>query len=163
MRKIILKIIGNGFLYGVYAFLLCFLMGYFVFPIKTLLSVSIPIAICAIIINGAIYTRFTKPIKILEKINISIDNLENVLLQAPANHFIENDIVSGKLCLTDKRLIFKSHTEQEFEWIKSDLHTMVFYPSFKNKGGEFTVKNKADKRLAFEVDQIKMWKNELKK
>ena len=161
MRKTIVKIISNGFLYGVYTVLLCFCIGYFIMPLKTLLMFSIPIALCSMILNGAIYTRFTKPVKVLEKIKINKEDFENVMIEAPANHLIDGDIVSGKLCLTDKRLLFKSHEQEEFTWDKSELHTMVFYRSFKNKGGEFTLKNKADRRLMFEVDQLKSWKTVL--
>ncbi|MDR6763461.1 hypothetical protein J2Y38_003682 [Flavobacterium sp. 2755] len=158
MKETIVKIISNGFLYGVYTIFLCFCIGYFIMPLKTLLIFSIPIALCSMILNGAIYTRFTKPVKVLEKIQINTEDSENVMIEAPANHLIDNDIVSGKLCLTDKRLLFKSHKQEEFVWDKAELHTMVFYRSFKNKGGEFTLKNKADRRLMFEVDQLKSWK-----
>ncbi len=161
MLKTILKVFGNGALYGVYAFLFCFLMGYFVLPFNTLLSYSIPIALCAMIINGAMYSRFTKPVKVLEKIVINTNNSETLIIQSPANHLIDNDIVSRKLCLTDQRLLFKSHSDQEFEWNKSELHSLNSYPSFKNKGGEFTLKNEENRRLMFEVDEIKAWKNEL--
>lgn len=163
MRETIAKIISNGFLYGVYTVFLCFCIGYFIMPLKTVLMFSIPIALCSMILNGAIYTRFTKSAKILEKIKINTEDLENVVIETPANHLIDNDIVSGKLCLTNKRLLFKSYQQEEFVWDKSELHTMVFYRSFKNKGGEFTVKNKADRRLMFEVDHLKSWKTELLK
>ncbi|WP_291150792.1 hypothetical protein [Flavobacterium sp. UBA7680] len=165
MKETIVKIISNGFLYGVYAFLLCFCLGIIIahLPLGLFLEISIPIALCSMILNGAIYTRFTKSVKVLEKIQINTEDFENVMIEAPANHLIDNDIVSGKLCLTDNRLLFKSHEQKEFVWDKAELHTMVFYRSFKNKGGEFTLKNKEDRRLMFEVDQLKSWKTALLK
>lgn len=164
MMKTIIKIIGNGLFYGVATLFLCFCIGYFRgnLPLKTIFTISTPIAFSAMIINGAIYTRFTKPVKVLEKIIIKTEESESVIIEVPANHLIDGDIVSGKLCLTNNRLLFKSHDLQEFTWIKSDLHSMTFYPSFKNKGGEFTLKDKTDRKLMFEVDVIKIWKNELK-
>ncbi|WP_269237597.1 hypothetical protein [Flavobacterium flavigenum] len=161
MMKIVIKIIGNGLFYGIAIFILCFCIGYFNgnMPLKNILGISTPIALFALIINGVMYTRFTKSIKILERITIKIEDFESFIIEAPANHLIGGDIVSGKLCLTDKRLIFKTHQGQEFIWEKSELHTMVFYPSLKNKGGEFTVENEAGRKLMFEVDHLKLWKN----
>ncbi|KUJ62959.1 hypothetical protein AR687_06085 [Flavobacteriaceae bacterium CRH] len=127
-------------------------------PLKNIFQIAMPIAIFSMLLNGAIYTRFTKPVKVLERITITTQDSETALIEAPANHLIDGDIVSGKLCLTDKRLLFKSHELEEFIWIKSELHTINFYPSFKNKGGEFTVKNQENRRLMFEVDEIKSWK-----
>jgi hypothetical protein len=160
--KIIIKIIGNGLFYGVATFFICYCLGFYL-PTEIFLKISTPIALFSMILNGAIYTRFTKPVKVLEKITIKIPDFESFVIEAPANHLIDGDIVSGKLLLTDKNLIFKSHQFEEFLWVKSELHTMTFYPSFKNKGGEFTVKNKNDRKLMFEVDQIKIWKNALLK
>lgn len=163
MMKTVIKIIGNGLFYGIAVYILCFCIGYFIsnIPLKTIIVISTPIALFALILNGVIYTRFTKPVKVLESITIKIQDSESFIVEAPANHLIEGDIVSGKLCLTDNRLIFKSHEQEEFSWTKSELHTMVFYPSLKNKGGEFTVKNESGRKLMFEVDQLKSWKNVL--
>ena len=163
MIKTVIKIIGNGFFYGIAIFLLCFCIGYFNgnIPVKTIVKISTPIALFALILNGAIYTRFTKPLKMLDSIVIKTENFESFITEAPANHLIDGDIVSGKLRLTDKRLIFKAHHLEEFIWQKSELHTMVFYPSLKNKGGEFTVKDNNDRRLMFEVDALKAWKKQL--
>lgn len=161
--KTVISIIGNGLFYGIAIFLLCFCIGYFNgnIPVKIIMKISIPIALFALIVNGAIYTRFTKPVKILESIVIKTENIEIMIIDAPANHLIDGDIVSGKLCLTDKRLIFKAHHQEEFIWQKSELHTMVFYPSLKNKGGEFTLKDNNDRKFMFEVDALKLWKKQL--
>lgn len=165
MVKTIIKILGNGFLYGIYTLIICFCLGYFVanMPLKNIFEISVPLALCSTILNGSIYTRFTKSKKKLERIVINTQTSEIFIIEAPANHLIAGDIVSGKLCLTNKRLLFKSFEEEEFVWEKSELHTMTFYPSFKNKGGEFTVKDKREIKLMFEVDEIKNWKNELLK
>lgn len=165
MMKTVIKIIGNGLFYGITVYVLCFCIGYFIsnMPLKTIIVISTPIALFALILNGAIYTRFTKSVKVLESITIKTEDSESFITEAPANHLIDGDIVSGKLCLTNKRLIFKTHQQEEFIWLKSELHAMIFYPSFKNKGGEFTVKNESDRKLMFEVDELKYWKNVLLK
>jgi hypothetical protein len=43
------------------------------------------------------------------KINVDIESGEQILKEAGANHFRGLEGVGGKLVLTDKRLIFKSH------------------------------------------------------
>jgi hypothetical protein len=44
-----------------------------------------------------------------EGITIDLAHDERVLLEAPANHLLKHEGVGGKLWLTDKRLVFKSH------------------------------------------------------
>jgi hypothetical protein len=47
--------------------------------------------------------------RLLEKINIETDNDETIIKEGGANHFKGMEGVGGKLVLTDKRLLFKSH------------------------------------------------------
>lgn len=156
-------IFGNGLYWGIIFFVVSFCIGYFNsdIPLKTILMISIPIAFLALIINGAMYSRFTKPLKTLEKIEIKIEDDEDLAIATPANHLINDDMISGKLGLTNKRLIFKTYQQEEFAWTKSELHTIVYYRSFKNKGGEFTTNDKNNRKLVFEVDQLKLWKDAL--
>ena len=135
-------------------------MGHFIInlPIKDNLLISILIGISALIINGAIYSRFTKSTKILEVIKIEIDTPETMIIEAPANHLINDDIVSGKLCLTKNELIFKAFNQEKFIWNINNLNSMKFYASIKNSGGEFTMLNENNRKIMFEVDNLKAWK-----
>ena len=130
-------------------------------PLQTILVISIPIGLLALVVNGAMYSRFAKPLKVLERIEIKTDGRETVIIEAPANHLIGDDLISGKLCLTDKRLVFKTHLQEEFSWVKSELQEMDFYRSFKNKGGEFIIRDVNNRKLMFEVEHLKLWKNVL--
>ena len=47
--------------------------------------------------------------RLLEKINIEISPNEVIIKEGGANHFKGLESVGGKLVLTDKRLLFKSH------------------------------------------------------
>ncbi len=47
--------------------------------------------------------------RLFKKITIEIPEGERVIKEAGANHFKGKESVGGKLVLTDKRLIFKSH------------------------------------------------------
>ncbi len=53
-------------------------------------------------------TRFLSS-RLLNKITIEIQNNERLVKEAGANHFKGKEGVGGKLVLTDKSLIFKSH------------------------------------------------------
>lgn len=68
--------------------------------------------------------------KLYTKINIDIPDYECVIKEGGANHFKGKEGVGGKLVLTDKRLIFKSHKfniqnhQEDFELNQiTDLHT----------------------------------------
>ena len=163
MTKRVLNIFSNGLPWGIAFFAISFSIGYCnsEMTLKDIFLVSAPVALLALVINGSIYSRFTKPLKVLQGIEIKIHKHEVVIISAPANHLIDGDIMSGKLCLTQTRLIFENLQLEEFVWAKSELHSMVFYRSFKNQGGEFTIKDKNDRRLVFEVDYLKSWKSAL--
>jgi len=145
------KIAGNGWVYGIYYFLLCHLLGFiFNIPAKSVLKISIPIALGTLIMNGLIYSRFTKREKALK-------------LEGIANHLVEGDLVSGKLCVTEHDLIFLSHNKVEYRWSLISFASFNFYPTIFNKGGEFVIKDENGRKLMFEVDHIKSWKNQFLK
>lgn len=108
MKDKIKSIVGNGLPYGILFFGLSFLLGYLIhlgFQKSLLMSASI--GIFTLLGIGLVHSRFAKPLKVLEDISIQLDASETILLQAPANHLIEDSLVPGKLFLTDQRLIFK--------------------------------------------------------
>jgi hypothetical protein len=157
------KVIGNGFAYGIYYFLLSHLMGFiFNIPAKSVLKISVPIALGTLLINGLIYSRFTKRVKKLQAITFKDADIANAKLQDIANHLIADDLVSGKLCLTESELIFISFDNQEYRWPLTTFSSFNFYPTIFNKGGEFVIKDENSRKLMFEVDYIKPWKNHLK-
>jgi len=161
--KTITAIFQNGLYWGIAFFALSFCIGWCnsSMPLETILGISIPIGLLALVVNGAMYSRFAKPLKVLERIEINTDGRETLILEAPANHLNGDDLISGKLCLTDKSLVFKTHLQEEFSWAKSELQEMDFYRSFKNKGGEFIVKDGNNRKLMFEVEHLKLWKDAL--
>lgn len=162
MIDMLKKIGGNGIAYGIYYFLICHLIGFAGgMEAKSVLKVSVPISLFGMIANGLMYSRFTKRNKILEQINFDTEDTANTKLEAIANHLIDDDLVSGKLCLTENELIFRSHKQEEYRWNLSSFDSFNFYPAFFNKGGEFVIKTKEGRKLMFEVDLIKSWKKAL--
>lgn len=55
------------------------------------------------------YFRKFGQTQLVDKIKIDIAENERVILEGGANHLVKSEAVGGKLLLTDKRIIFKSH------------------------------------------------------
>ncbi len=155
--------IFNGLTYGIVFFILSFISYcVFNFPVQKAALYSLPIAGVALIINGLIQSRFTKSSKTLQKITISLEDFEILKIEAPANHIIDDDLISGKLFLTEKRLVFISFEQEKYTWFLINLHSFKFHPSIFNTGGEFIVTDDNQNKLVFEVHEIKTWKKALK-
>ncbi|MES1182022.1 MAG: hypothetical protein ABUL44_04420 [Flavobacterium sp.] len=160
------SVLGNGLPYGILFFGLSFFLGQYLFHValqKTLLMSSI-LGLSALLLNGFIYNRFSKPLKKLEEISTKVDKHELLLLEAPANHLIDDSLVPGKLFLTDRRLIFKAYEADEnvpplFLWDLVHLTPVDFSGSIWNAGGEFLFKTKEGFSLMFEVNKLKPWKD----
>ncbi|MDI3321199.1 hypothetical protein [Pinibacter soli] len=161
-----IKILRNGISYGVAMFVLAYIFGtYYHFSSQDTLLASSFMSIAALLANGLIHRKYTKPVKVLQAINITLQDSETVKLQTPANHTMDENAVPGKLFLTDKRLAFvpcqqDEQTQQVHSWSLTDQHSFKFYPTIFNAGGEFII-NCSDHQLVFEVDELKAWKRSL--
>ena len=103
----------------------------------------------------------------MESLSIILNDTESLLLQAPANHLIDGNLVPGKLSLTDKRLVFTAFKAAEngqrvYQWDSTTLTPHGFYKSIWNAGGEFLLKPEGDIAIMFEVNRLKPWKEALK-
>lgn len=165
MQKI-RDVLGNGFPYALSFFAISFALGYLVpgLSLKMVLAASVVIGVAAWLANGLLFSRFTKPVKKLQSIVLPNAFLHEVVLEAPANHLIDESMVSGKLFLTAESLIFVAHESyREGEkpakyWTLSQLAPERFYPSFLNAGGVFLLTVNDASTLTFEVDKLKPWK-----
>ena len=126
-----------------------------------LLLVSVAGGLACGLILGSVQSRFTKSYKTLRAINIELENDEDLKLDRPANYIKDEHLISGKLFLTQKRLLFKSYKAEEYHWLLSDLQDFKFHPSLFNIGGEFVIDTKQQAKIVFEVDNIKLWKRSL--
>jgi hypothetical protein len=166
MKQKIIAIIGNGYFYGLAFFVLSLLLGYYLTSIgwQKNIGMAFIMGVSALLVNGLLYSRFSQPLKCLENISVELDGSEKLLLEAPANHLIQNNLLPGKLFLTDRRIIFRSYgtdkvTLEEVSWNRLDLVPAGFFRSIQNSGGEFLLKKKDDVSLMFEVDSMKPWKD----
>ncbi|GAB2811166.1 hypothetical protein [Ferruginibacter profundus] len=162
MNTRIRNFIFNGLTYGIIFFLLGF-AGYYIlnFPLQKALLNAVPIGVVVFIVNGLIQSRFTKSLKALEAITIPLQYAATVKLDAPANHMIDDHLVSGKLLLTENSLVFISFQQEQYSWPLNGLHAFRFHWSIFNAGGEFIAEDDSKNKLVFEVDEIRKWKKML--
>lgn len=115
--------ICNGVVWGLIFFILCFIISYYSFngKLKDSLFISISTGIITGIINGLIQSRFTKSYKRLSALTFSPQHFERLKIETPANHIIDDHLISGKLFLTQNRLIFISFENKENYWILEDF------------------------------------------
>ncbi len=109
------------------------------------------------------FTLFVKYFSsnVYKKISIDIANDEVILVEGGANHFRGKEGVGGKLVLTNKRLVFKSHKfniqnhQQDFE-VDKIINLKTFKSMFFLENG--LILDFADGTShKFIVDEAKVW------
>lgn len=99
--------------------------------------------------------------KLFKKVIVEIADNEKIIKEGGANHFKVNEGVGGKLVLTDKRLIFKSHNfniqnhQDNFELGQVDELESTKTLGFWENG--LTLKLTNNDRHKFIVDQPVEW------
>ena len=94
-------------------------------------------------------------------INFELENGETSVFQTSANHFKGSKTFGGSLCLTDQRLMFKSHNSnfESDDWSIS-LGDIAEVKTFRNLGlvqNGLSIKTKNEVIGKFVVDKIKRW------
>lgn len=155
--------IFNGLTYGIIFFVLSFIVGYVSFhlSIKDALLISTLMGVITLVLNGFVQGRFTRSSKTLNAITCLLNDDEDLVMAAPVNHIVDDHLISGKLFLTEKRLLFKSVQDKDLSWLLSEFGAFKFYPSIFNTGGEFIIEHNQQQKLVFEVDEIRKWKKVL--
>ena len=128
--------------------------------IKLLLSAIIGAGIAGIIFGWLTDTLSGN--KVLEQnIKIDLEPGEKIIFQSSANHFKGLEAVGGKLFLTDKRLVFKSHKlniqNHQFNLMLADIASIgKFKPLGLTNNGLFIIdkKNETEK---FVVEKLSEW------
>jgi len=104
---------------------------------------------------------FTKSKMVTETTKIDIDADEKILFETPANHFKGIEGVGGKLYLTNRRLIFKSHklNIQNHQLIinSSDIKQVDIYKRLGLVNNGFSITTIADKTEKFVVEKVEEW------
>lgn len=122
------------------------------------------------VISGFVFGLFiglfqsSKFVDITTKIDIEPD--ENISFQTPANHFKGMGGIGGKLYLTNKRLVFKSHKanfqNHELSINLPDITSVERYRSLSLINNGLRIKLKDNGVEKFVVEKAAEWKNKLK-
>lgn len=104
-----------------------------------------------------IFRRFTKyhGDKLLKQITVELEADERLLKESGASHFKGKEAVGGKLTLTNKRLIFKSHSYniqnhlQDFKFseisalkqssMRGEVHNILTFETANNELHQFLI------------------------
>lgn len=129
--------------------------------IKAIVSGLLGGAFCGILFGYMLKREnYTKKIPEL----VLLEN-ETLLLEEPANHYLGIEAVGGKIYLTDKRLVFKSHKYniQNHEF-SMPLNDIIDVRRFRNIGinNGLAVVLKDDNVEKFVVDEAQEWVDRLK-
>ena len=128
--------------------------------IKLLLSAFIGAAVAGIIF-GWLMGALSGNKGLEQSIKIDLDPGEKLIFQSSANHFKGLEAVGGKLFLTEKRLIFKSHklniqNHQLIIMLSDILSIGRFKPLGLTNNGLF-VTNKENETEKFVVEKLPEW------
>lgn len=117
------------------------------------------------ILNAFLFYKFALPRKTLRAISVSTDHDEIIKLQTPANYESGAEPISGKLLLTNKRLIFKDHKEEnslELSIPLHDINTSGTFKSWKMFRNGLVIYLRSGVEKKFIVDKLDQWITELK-
>lgn len=138
-----------------------------------LTSKSILISIFSGLVGGAlagllfgwIMGKLTKS-KFINAVKIVIEKDETILFETAANHFKGIEAVGGKLFLTNKRLVFKSHNinfqNHELSVPLSDIELVGRYKTLGLVNNGLSVTTSDNNVEKFVVEQIESWINQLR-
>ena len=103
--------------------------------------------------------------KFIHAIKIDTDDDEPILFETVANHFKGIEAVGGKLYLTNKRLVFRSHKinfqNHELSIPLSGIENVGRYKTLGLVNNGLSVTTAGNKVEKFVVDQIEMWISQL--
>ena len=116
------------------------------------------------VLFGWIMGKFARS-KFVSAIKIETEADETILFETGANHFVGIEGVGGKLFLTNRRLIFKSHKinfqNHELSVRLSDIKLVGKYKTLGLLNNGLTVTTVGNKVEKFVVEQIESWIDQL--
>lgn len=162
--------IRSGIFFGIFMMIFYITQNLLTHPLTTKhIITSILSGILGGALSGVIYGWLiglfanSKYVKNSIKFDPEVD--ETILFETGANHF-KGEGVGGKLYLTNKRLVFKSHKfnvqNHKLSIRLSDIDKVVRYKVLGLVGNGLSVTTKDNKIEKFVVQQIEEWLNQLK-
>jgi hypothetical protein len=128
--------------------------------IKSIASGLVAGAISGVLF-GWLMGLFAKSKFVTQTTKIVIGPDENILFETPANHFKGIEGVGGKLYLTNKRLVFKSHKlniqNHELSIQLTDIKNVDRHKTLGIVNNGLTITTINDKIEKFVVEQVENW------
>ena len=126
---------------------------------------SVIAAMIAGLVSGLLFgwltERFFVSSIFTKSMDFKFDSGETTIFQAPANHFRGAEGVGGSLCLTDKRLLFKSHNlniqNHELSIPLSEINHVERYKTLGLINNGLAVHLNGDLKEKFVVDKASQW------
>ena len=118
------------------------------------------------VLFGWIIGLFGKSKFVNETTKVDTEPGENISFQTPANHFKGIEAVGGKLYLTNKRLIFKSHKlniqNHQLDINLTEINSVGRYNTLGVIDNGLSVITNQNKTEKFVVEQVDEWVTQLK-
>ena len=119
------------------------------------------------IFSSLISYKYAVPKYILDTVSIDTDIDEEIKFQTPANYTNGKEPVSGKLFLTDKRVIFRNHKHDknmlQFSIDLADIDEVATFKTLKLFENGLSILTTSKVTHKFIVDRVKQWLNQFDK
>ena len=113
------------------------------------------------ILNSLLFYKYAVPKYILEAVSVDIDADEEITFQTPANFTSGQEPISGKLFLTNKRLIFRNHKQDknvlQFSIHLTDIKKVDTFKTLKLFENGLSIHTASKETHKFIVDRVKQW------
>lgn len=113
------------------------------------------------ILNSLLFYKYAVPKFVLDAVSVDRHADETILFQTPANFTSGHEPISGKLFLTDKRLIFKNHKHDknihEFSIDLTDINKVEKFKTLKLFENGLCIHTTSTVTHKFIVDRLKQW------
>ncbi|TDH26944.1 hypothetical protein EXU57_09065 [Segetibacter sp. 3557_3] len=163
MNSYVKRIAGYGLLQGVLFVIIITLIGHSINGnsfLKALVT-GVVGGILVGVLNSILFYRFAVAKYVLDAVSITTERDEEIQFQPPANYTNEKEPVSGKLFLTNKRVMFKTHKQEphirEFSIALGELDRCDMFRTFGFIENGLTMHTASNETYSFVVEKGRQW------
>ena len=157
------RIVKHGLIEGVSFIITMTAISYWIsgHNIFTALATGIAGGVLVAILNSLVLYKYGVPRYVLDAVAVDLDTDETIKFQTAANYTSQQEPLSGKLFLTNKRLIFKSHKHdkniQEFSIELPDITAADKFKTLKLFENGLYIHTTPGVTYKFIVDRLNQW------
>lgn len=167
MNNYIRNILKFGLFQGVTNFITLTAISYWLGSHNILRSLLVGLVggIIVGISNALLRYKYAVPKYVLDAVSVDLFDDEEISFQTPANYTSGAEPISGKLFLTNKRIIFNNHNYEKIKkQFSIDINDVVNADSFKTLKiftNGLCINTKSNESFKFIVDNLKQWISEI--